>query len=129
MRLCLVLCLCLFSSFSAPAVVEARLFRKDELKPSWTETYYALSGRTWIKDLPKEVRTNRAIQLRASLQRVILKILEDLEAIPDFPKRTREHLAVPSSGRTLQDRILAAGDGLEGTGGRQATPAAPALPQ
>lgn len=96
----------LFGSFSAPAVVEARLIRKGEGKPLWTETYYALSGRTWIKDLPKEVRSNRTVQLRASLQKVILKILKDLESIPDFPKGTRERLSTSSEGRSLQDRII-----------------------
>jgi hypothetical protein len=97
----------LFSSFSAPAVVEARLFRIGEDQPLWHETYYALSGRAWTKTLPKDLRTNRAVQLRASLQKVILKILDDLEGIPGFPKGTRKRLAAPLEGKSLQQRILA----------------------
>lgn len=96
----------LFSSFSAPAVVEARLTRLGESKPFWTETYYALSGRTWIKDLPEGIRNNRSVQLRASLQKVVLKILEDLEKIPDFPKGTRARWAIPPEDKNLQTRIL-----------------------
>ncbi len=96
----------LFSSFSAPAVVEARLIRTGEDKTIWTETYYALSGRSWIKALPKAIRSNRSIQLRASLQKIILKILADLETIPDFPKNTQKHLTTPSEGRDLPARIL-----------------------
>ncbi|WP_306599090.1 hypothetical protein [Geothrix sp. 21YS21S-2] len=82
----------LFGSFSAPAVLEARLFAPGDVKPFWTETYYVLSGRSLIRELPEPARADRAIQLRASLQKAILKLLEDLEAIPGFPARTRDHL-------------------------------------
>lgn len=71
-----------FGSFSAPAVAEARLFRRGEDKPLWKETYYALSGRKWIKGLPKEQRKDRSIQLRASLHSLVIKICKDLETMP-----------------------------------------------
>ena len=61
--------------------------------PAWEETYYALTGRAWIKDLPGERKSDRSVQLRASLPKLILEILTDLEAIPGFPKGTRERLA------------------------------------
>jgi len=96
----------MFSSFSAPAVVEARLFREGETRPLWKETYFSLSGRGWIKELPE--RSDRGVQLRASLQKDILKILRDLEDIPGYPKDTRQRLTHPSGERTLQERIVSA---------------------
>ena len=93
----------LFSSFSAPAVVEARLFRAGESRPVWHETYYALSGRAWTKGLPEGLRHDRSVQIRASLQKVILKLLKDLEAIPGFPQRTGAALTADPS---LIRRIL-----------------------
>lgn len=94
----------LFSSFSAPAVVEARLVRKGEDRPVWEETYYSLSGRKWIKALPKDQHSDRRVQLHASLQRTLSSLLEDLEKVPGFPQDTRKHLA-PG---LVQERILAA---------------------
>jgi hypothetical protein len=92
----------LFGSFSAPAVVEAKLIRRGETKPIWTETYYSLSGRAWLRHLPEGLRGDRSIQLRASLQSIILKILEDLEAIPGFPKGTKDKLHPLQDDRTFQ---------------------------
>lgn len=108
----------LFSSFSAPAVVEARLFRSREDTPLWTETYYALSGRAWTKDLPGDVRRRRTVQLRASLQKIVTRILADLESIPGFPKGTRERLAGTSAREGILDRITA--DSGAGGGGAAA---------
>jgi hypothetical protein len=93
----------LFGSFSAPAVVKAKLFRKGEDTACWTETYYALSGRNLIKGLPDEQRSDRSIQLRASLQEIILKVLEDLETIPGFPGETRKRLKLPSTGKGVEN--------------------------
>ncbi len=94
----------LFGSFSAPAVLEDRLYANGEMKPRWTDTCYVLSGRSLIKELPKEERSDRAIQLRASLQKAILKILTDLEEIPGFPAGTRKRL---SGDGTLKEMIRA----------------------
>lgn len=82
----------LFSSFSAPAVVEARLFRTGESQPVWHEAYYVLSGRAWTKGLPDDLRHDRSVQIRASLQKVILKALGDLERVPGFPQHTKATL-------------------------------------
>ncbi|BDU71862.1 hypothetical protein [Mesoterricola silvestris] len=92
----------LFGSFSAPAVLEARLYLPGEAKPFWTETYYVLSGRSLLKERPKAERSDRAIQLEASLQKAVQKLLEDLEAIPGFPARTGERLR----DKGLRERIL-----------------------
>jgi len=97
----------LFSAWSAPVVVEARLTKDSEPKPLWTETYYALSGSLWLKGLPPEVRTSRGTQLRASMQKIVSKVFQDLEDIPGFPKGTEEHLAAPAASRAIQERILA----------------------
>lgn len=94
----------LFGSYFPPAVAEARLTRSDEGRPVWMEAYYALNGRSWTQALSKDLRSDRAIQLRASLQMIVLKILEDLEAIPGFPKGTRKRLV--GSARDLEARIL-----------------------
>jgi hypothetical protein len=96
----------LFGSFSAPAVVKARLYRTGKDAACWAETYCALSGRSLIEDLSDEQRSDRSIQLRASLQVVVLKILEDLETIPGFPRGTRERLALLSTGGKLGDLLL-----------------------
>jgi hypothetical protein len=104
----------LFSSYSAPAVVEARLYVGTAQKPVWTETYYALTGRAWTKDLPEPIRTDRAVQLRASLQKVILKILEDLEDIPGFPKATRKVVLAPAGTEDLKKRITTGEVGPDG---------------
>lgn len=95
-----------FSSYSAPAVVEAALTRPGGTKPLWHKTYYVLSGRRWLKGLPEAVRKDRAIELHASLQAALLKLFRDLEAIPGFPRETRVRLAGPDALAALQGRIL-----------------------
>jgi hypothetical protein len=79
----------LFGSFSAPAVVEARLLKAGEDKPVWTETYFALSGRKWTKGMAEADRGDRGVQLRAALQRTLVSILDDLGDIPGFPKKAK----------------------------------------
>lgn len=86
----------LFGSFSAPAVVEARLFQDGHPKAIWSETYYVLNGRKLLKATPEPLRHRREVQLRASLDRVIEKVFQDLEpmlALPHeidyFPSQTK----------------------------------------
>lgn len=99
----------LFSSYSAPAVVEARIYRQGEAKPLWTDTYYALSGRAWTRDLPPPQRANRSIQLRASLQKILVKILEDLKAIPGFPGDAKARLGQPVTRAHIRELLVRAG--------------------
>lgn len=108
----------LFSSLSAPAVVEARLVPMGEDRPVWMETYYALSGRTWTQAFPERLRGNRGVQIRASLQKIVTKILGDLEAIPGFPAGMSKRIKGPEGIKEAQIRI--AGElspGLGGEGG------------
>jgi len=76
----------LMGRWSSPAVVEASLHRASAAKPLWDETYYVLWARRELAAFPTAERGHREVQLRASLRRVLGKLLEDLEAIPDFPK-------------------------------------------
>jgi hypothetical protein len=96
----------LFSSFSAPVMADVSLTSKDGGAPIWKETYYALSGRKWTKTLDKEARSDRGVQLRGSMQTLILEILEDLEKIPAFPKGTRLALTGPAAGIRPEERVL-----------------------
>ncbi len=80
----------LMGRWSSPAVVEARLRRAGDTKPLWDETYYVLWTRRELAAFPAAERGRREVQLRASLRRVLGKLLADLEIIPDFPKAARD---------------------------------------
>jgi hypothetical protein len=77
----------LMGRWSSPAVVEARLVRANEAKPVWRETYYVLWARQELAALPPAEQKRRERQLQASLRKVMGKLLHDLEAIPEFPRR------------------------------------------
>ncbi len=76
----------LMGRWSSPAVVEARLRRTGDAKPLWDETYYVLWASRELAAFPAAERGRREVQLRASLRKVLGKLLADLEAISDFPK-------------------------------------------
>lgn len=72
----------LFGRYSAPVVVEARVFERGKPKPLWEETYYAIWGGTRLRDFPEADRRKREIQLQASLERIVDKVFADLSQIP-----------------------------------------------
>lgn len=84
----------LFGRFSAPVVLETRLFERDRPKPLWSETYFVIWGGSHLKTYPEAQRKLREIQLHASLDRALDKVFEDLRQIPT------EHVAC----RTSSDR-------------------------
>ncbi len=76
----------LMGRWSSPAVVEAKLFRPGQIKPLWEETYHVLWASRELNAFPPKARRRREHQLQASLRKVIGKLFEDLEDIPEFPK-------------------------------------------
>jgi len=79
----------LMGRWSSPAVVEARLFRRDAERPLWEETYYVLWAPRELAAFPPAEQAKRERQLQASLRKVRAKLFHDLEAIPDFPRALR----------------------------------------
>lgn len=57
-----------FGSFSAPAVVKARLVPGGQPKATWSETCYLLKDRKRLKAKAANVRSLREAQLQASLE-------------------------------------------------------------
>ncbi|BDU75853.1 hypothetical protein METESE_08110 [Mesoterricola sediminis] len=93
-----------FGAWSAPAVVEAKVYREGEAKPVWADTFYALSGRALTKGLPPAARGDREIQLRAALQRLTDKILVELAQVPGFPGPDIHEPAAAVTARLLEGR-------------------------
>lgn len=79
----------LFGSYSAPVVLEAKLYGPDSPKPRWEETYYVLNARSKAKALPLEAQRHREVQVRLSMEKAIEKVFKDLEAMapPDTERQ------------------------------------------
>jgi hypothetical protein len=71
----------LFGSYSAPVVLEAKVFQNAEKKPMWEETYYVLNARKKLKTLPPELRAKREVQIHCSMERALEKLFSDLDAM------------------------------------------------
>ena len=76
-----------FGAYSAPAVVEAKIFDGSNPKAIWTASYYVLNGRKHMKELPEDQRSDRVTQLHGALRVALDKLFKDLEAMPGFPRR------------------------------------------
>lgn len=79
----------LMGRWSSPAVLEARLRQGANEKPLWEETYYVLWARKELQAFPPAEQVHRERQLQASLRKVLGKLFQDLEAMPNFPRRVR----------------------------------------
>lgn len=88
-----------FGAYSAPAVVEAAVFNGGNPKAVWTASYYVINGRKYMKELPRDQRSDRATQLHASLRVFLDKLFKDLEAMPGFPRRTGPPRPLAGPGR------------------------------
>lgn len=73
-----------FGRFSAPVVLEARIYEHGRDKPLWDETYYVVWGGKRLKEYPEMQRRKRSIQIQASLSRALDKLIKDLSAIPEL---------------------------------------------
>ena len=76
----------LFGRFSAPVVLEARLFEQGKPKPLWDESYYVIWGGKRLKEHAAPERKLRTVQLHASLDRALDKLFEDLVDLPQWVK-------------------------------------------
>ncbi len=68
----------LFSRWSAPVMLEASLANPGAAKPFWRRRYPVLSGRKRLRRLAREAARRRDVQLRASLDAALEKLLRDL---------------------------------------------------
>jgi hypothetical protein len=71
----------LFGRFSAPVVLEARIFRTGVEKPIWGETYFVIWGGRHLKEKSLPDQRDRSVQLHASLDRALDKLFEDLKVL------------------------------------------------
>ena len=85
----------LMGRWSSPAVVEARLRQGVSQKPLWEETYYVLWARQELQAFPPAEQVQRERQLQASLRKVLGKLFQDLEAMPNFPRLVKPPQAHP----------------------------------